>query len=92
MVCFERADSAIILISPIVPIPASAAPAPPSPKTGMIRLIDPKNPSVKTYLSRSLQAAGGYLVSSQDTSDALLVEYDPLGSSNTLSAKVIILL
>lgn len=55
----------------------------------MIRVIDPKNPGIKLYLSRSLQAASGYLVACQDTSEALIVEYDPFGPSNTLTAKVL---
>lgn len=54
----------------------------------MIRVVDPKNPGVKSYLSRSLQATGGSLGSSQVQAAAPIVEYDPLGPSNTLSAKV----
>lgn len=56
-------------------------------KTGMIRLVDPTSPSVKSYLSRTLPAAG-YLVATQTQVDAVIVEYDPTGSANTLRVKV----
>ncbi len=68
-------------------MPASAAPAPSSLKTGMILLADPTSPSVKTYLTRTLHAEG-HLLATQNRSDALIVEYDPLGMSNALRMKV----
>lgn len=69
-----------------VPIPASAAPAPPTRKQGLIRFIDPQNPGLKAYLSRTLSSAGGLTIT-PNQSDALVVECDP-GGSKTVSPKV----
>lgn len=80
-------SSLLSTISPTVPIPASAAPGPPSPKTGMIQVVDPSNPGVKAYLSRTLYT-GTYIVNSANVSDALIVEYDSYRSPRTLKTKV----
>lgn len=73
--------------SPIIPVPASAAPAPTTLKTGWIRFVYPGNPTLKAYLSRTPHATG-YIALCYNSSDALAVEYDPSKSSNTIGVKV----
>lgn len=71
--------------SPLIPIPASAAPAPVGPKKGVIRFIDPGNLGLKTFLSRTCATN---IIVTQNQSEALIVECTPGGSSNMITLKV----
>lgn len=49
--------------------------------------MDPANPTVQTYLSRTPHSPGNIIIT-QAQPDALIVEWDPNGSLNTLTVKV----
>lgn len=68
---------------------AAAAPAPAtlSLQEGRIRIEDPNDLNIKTYLSRTLHEEG-YVTARRNESEALVVSFDLYGLAKTMTVKV----